>query len=235
MNKTNIILVFLFVSLLPGLYSCDNSEPLPAKISPSASGTWTDTRDGEVYGWVQYGNLQWMTENFRYDTGDINHCHNYIEEADFQKYSENYSTRNRARWGMYYTHEAAVKACPEGWHLPTDAEWQQLEQICGMSASLSNAWNWRGNVAFSILSFEGNATDMQLGLGGFVTQHIGTYLNGSRYKGAWGFYWTDTADESKEGEYFIYRKFAYDEPSIYRQSMESSKQMLSVRYVRNAN
>lgn len=42
-----------------------------------------------------------------------------VEEA---KATENYQT-----YGVLYNWSAALTACPEGWHLPSDAEWTQLE------------------------------------------------------------------------------------------------------------
>ena len=39
-------------------------------------------------------------------------------------------------FGRYYSYEEAVKACPEGWRLPTDAEWRALaESVNAPSAS----------------------------------------------------------------------------------------------------
>ncbi|WP_409013066.1 FISUMP domain-containing protein [Dyadobacter sp. SG02] len=33
---------------------------------------------------------------------------------------------NRKEFGLLYTWESAKKACPIGWHLPTDTEWATL-------------------------------------------------------------------------------------------------------------
>jgi len=44
-----------------------------------------------------------------------------IDEA---KSSANYKT-----YGVLYNCEAAITACPEGWHLPSDKEWNQLNTI----------------------------------------------------------------------------------------------------------
>lgn len=38
------------------------------------------------------------------------------------------STYNEDNLGYLYNHAAADSLCPEGWHLPTDEEWQKLEQ-----------------------------------------------------------------------------------------------------------
>lgn len=237
MKKIKYTMAVIALALAPVVFSSCSDEEEPVKTPATASGTWTDPRDGETYGWVEIGGLQWMTENFRFDTGDLATCHNYIEPEDYYPYNEtqNTSRRNRARWGMYYTYQAAVKACPEGWRLPTDEEWQKLECLMGMSSSDAKKWDWRGNIAHNLLSFEGNATEVNLLLGGFVTQHIQTYTNGSRFKGAYGYYWSGSKDENKNGDYYIFRKFCYSKKAIFRQSMENGNQLITVRYVRDAS
>ena len=54
-------------------------------------------------------------------------------------------------FGYLYSYEGALKAtkegAPEGFHLPTDAEWMMLERALGMSVEeLEGMENWRGNV-----------------------------------------------------------------------------------------
>ena len=38
---------------------------------------------------------------------------------------------NCKKYGRLYTWEAAKKACPKGWHLPSDAEWKILMNKMG--------------------------------------------------------------------------------------------------------
>jgi uncharacterized protein (TIGR02145 family) len=40
-----------------------------------------------------------------------------------------------ALYGRLYPWAAAVGACPPGWHLPSSAEWQELEDFVGASVS----------------------------------------------------------------------------------------------------
>lgn len=55
------------------------------------------------------------------------------------------------RFGYLYSYEGALKAvkegAPEGFHLPTDAEWMTLERHLGMNpGELEGLENWRGHV-----------------------------------------------------------------------------------------
>lgn len=90
-------------------------------------GTFTDTRDGAVYAFTGFGSQVWMAENLRYKTG----AGSWYWEND---------PANAAPQGVYYLWDTAMGGatssdaspsgvrgvCPQGWHLPSQAEWQQL-------------------------------------------------------------------------------------------------------------
>lgn len=59
-------------------------------------------------------------------------------------------------YGLLYSYEAAQKAVPEGWRLPTDDDWKKLEETLGMSRQEIDKLNeWRGAGAGTLLKEEG--------------------------------------------------------------------------------
>ena len=82
------------------------------------TGSMTDSRDGRVYKTVKIDGREWMSENLAFKT-----------ESGFSVYEEvrDYSKAH----GYLYTWEAATKACPDGWHLPSMQEWWFLSNFLG--------------------------------------------------------------------------------------------------------
>jgi len=118
-------------------------------------GVFTDPRDGVVYKWVSIGNQTWMAENLRYASGkyvknDKEWVHledNNYDAAYCWYYNKNHLKQES---GALYTYAAAIKACPVGWHLPTDAEWTTLENFIkndgysGKEGNALKAVSWKG-------------------------------------------------------------------------------------------
>ncbi len=100
---------------------------------PATDGTLVDPRDDTEYKTVKIGDQVWMAENLAYlpevsPSSDESYTlpKYYVYDyqgtgADKVKITDNYKT-----YGVLYNWPAAERACPEGWHLPTDDEWEEL-------------------------------------------------------------------------------------------------------------
>ena len=54
--KYNLLLMLMLMGMSFCLTSCSDDDDAVAKVAPSATGTYTDPRDGNEYRWVRYGN-----------------------------------------------------------------------------------------------------------------------------------------------------------------------------------
>gem|GEM_PF-2031296 len=123
--------------------------------------------DKNKYTTVKIGKQVWMRENLKtthYADGDS--MSDGTGAGDITgNYTTNYyfwynddSATYATTYGALYTWAEAMNgaagsnanpsgvqgACPDGWHLPSDAEWKEMEIYLGMSQTESDATGWRG-------------------------------------------------------------------------------------------
>ncbi len=121
----------------------------------TVSTTLTDI-DGNTYQTIQIGNQIWMAENLQvthYRNGDaipnvtIASEWVYFSSAAYCAYDNNES--NADTYGYLYNWYVVYDSrniAPEGWHVPTDEEWKELEMYLGMSQSEADDTGWRGTI-----------------------------------------------------------------------------------------
>jgi len=123
------------------------TQPTEKTTTESETSTdFTDPRDNETYKTIKIGNQTWIAQNLNYDVGGSK-CYGN-DESNCQKY------------GRLYNWSAATKACPNGWHLPSNSEWDILyrsvdgtsgtespykSETAGKYLKAKNGWNEGGN------------------------------------------------------------------------------------------
>ena len=119
MRKSFSLLVMLGIAVsIVTVAGCKKEDPVP-QTDVETSGTFTDSRDNNTYTWQKIGGQVWMTQNLAYkpSTG------NYWEYDN--------DLANVATYGYLYDLETAKASVPQGWHLPTEAEWGVLRDFVG--------------------------------------------------------------------------------------------------------
>lgn len=109
-----------------------------------------DARDKESYATVQIGSQCWMAENLNIGTM-IEGADNQTNNDTIEKYCYENDTDNCDIYGGLYQWDEMMKyssaggaqgLCPNGFHIPTDAEWMILEEEVESSSSVD--WNTIG-------------------------------------------------------------------------------------------
>lgn len=187
---------------------------------------FTDERDGNRYHAVRIGNQIWMAENLHY-AGSIALGAEANSTIPYRYYPNGDASKVQT-FGYLYNWPAAMNGesasntnpsgvqgiCPNGWHLPSDAEWTQLtdylssmnEYLCSGSSvniakSIASTTGWSSSTnacAVGNTPSNNNAT-------GFAAQSAG-YYNGSY--GGFGSntaFWSATENDSSHA----YNRYLY--------------------------
>jgi uncharacterized protein (TIGR02145 family) len=172
-------------------------------IAAQQTGVFTDPRDGQTYDVVNIGGQVWFAENLNFE---VEGSRWYEDDAS-----------NGEVYGMLYTWEAALEACPPGWHVPTDDEWKTLEMFLGMSQSEADETGVRGTDEGQKLKSTsgwlsgGNGINMV----GFSALPGGICKDSSSFEqlGHDSYWWTSTETSDKFG---WYRRLFSDHTGITR-------------------
>jgi uncharacterized protein (TIGR02145 family) len=174
------------------------------KKKKNNSGNFIDSRDNKKYKTIKIGNQTWMAENLNYNASS-SRC--YEDDPSYCK-----------KYGKLYNLEAAMKACPKGWHLPSKDEWEILEVsvgetlVAGKYLKAKEGWNESGN---------GEDTYGFTALPGGYGDSDGSFSNVG-YNGYW---WSSREGSSSDADY---RGMDYDDEGAYWVNYDKSS-LYSVR------
>ena len=101
--------------------------------------------DGNEYNTVKIGSQCWMSENMRVtrnNKGKAIVAGNTYSYTKPYRYSPNNSAGNVAKYGYLYNWSAAKDVCPQGWHLPTKDEFEELRVYCSEHYSVEGVYEY---------------------------------------------------------------------------------------------
>lgn len=126
--------IYLLLVLLTCL-ACKNNDPVEEDPFSKDSGEFTDTRDNHVYKWIRIGDQIWMAENLAYlpklspsSKKSATEAYYYVYDYESTILDAAKSAESYNKYGALYNYPAALSASPDGWHLPTDEDWDELAQ-----------------------------------------------------------------------------------------------------------
>lgn len=203
-------------------------------------GTVTDY-DGNTYKTVQIGKQCWMAENLRVmhsvDGTKISHGTALDLKTPWRFYPGN-DTKNTEEYGMLYNWPAAMQACPKGWHLPSDAEWKELEEVVGNqygcngevddnAKALAATKGWMNSKNSCRVGWKPNTNNAS----GFSALPAGTLSkDGIGEFGEVACFWTAT---EMDGDVAVCRYLGYDQTFLLRMINGGKGRGFSVRCLRN--
>lgn len=196
------------------------------------------------YETVQIGTQCWTKTNMREPVGEEIVFGN-AEYPATEAYHFKVPSRDLAIYGYLYNWKAANQVCPEGWHLPTDAEWTQMENVLSTIPIDPDATGDRGDHLGKLAAYDENwdpsSTPNTPGytepfddrnLSGFSARPMGYYWKGFDAQTRYAQFWTAT--ENPEDTTKAYdRWMGYLYTSVQRYS-HSKTFGYSVRCVRDS-
>lgn len=180
--------------------------------------------EGNEYTTVQIGDQVWMAENLRTTTySDGTAIPNVTNEDTWSElttpayawWENDASTTDRGAYYNYYT-VATGNLCPDGWHVPTESDWETLLDYVGEQPGR------KLKIHGEQLYTDYNETGFSAGMEGYRASGNGVF---ARY-GEWTWYWIGGADASQGYNYA--KKFEDDSHGV-QHDLNSNQMGFSVR------
>ena len=204
MKSTIKVLLFMLMVVL--LSQCEKDKE---------SKTFKDARDGQIYKWVKIGDQIWMAENLNFYTDDSHYYNN--------------DSITHVKNGRLYKYDEACNTCPDGWHLPSDEEWMELEFFLGMKLTelyIIGNRGWSEDIGTK-LKIGGSTGFNALCAGVRDRWESGDYTG----FGEWGFFRTSSqSDIWPENAYY---REVYADSACVRRSESHKTYGMSVRCIKD--
>lgn len=178
---------------------------------PSFCGSFTDARDGKTYSCIIIGFQFWMGENLAYlpsvvgsSTGSRTTAYYYVYGYEGTTVATAKATANFTTYGVLYNYPASTTACPSGWHIPSQSEYQTLFNYLtnmrygydgsgtDIAKSLASSSGWTASAVAGQVGNDQGSNNLSLlalthggwrDVGGYFSSYIswGTYIFSEAY------------------------------------------------------
>ena len=213
--------------------------------------------DGNNYQTIEIGNQIWMAENLNTThyadgteltdgtgigdiSGDITTTY-YFNYGDSEEHSDIYG--KLYSWAAIMNGAASSNAnpsevqgvCPDGWHVPSDGEWKELEMYLGMNQTDADDIGNRGTDEGEKLKETGITywitNDFSTNESWFTALPGGYRFDNGNYtgKGYSAYFWSATENNVNNA---WYRKLGFDYPTITRYAKEKES-AFSIRCIKD--
>ena len=220
--------------IIPGVSAANNSGGGGNGIYTTGNGV--NDIDGNTYNSIVINGQEWMSENLRtirYANGDT--IPNVVDPTEWSSLTTGawalYNNDNQFNnpYGKYYNWFAVADSrnlCPNGWHVPSDAEWTILSDYLGgsnvaggkMKSIGTQYWQWPNTEATNESGF--------LGLPGGYRNYFGSFIS----YGPNGVWWSSTEYDTSSA---WYRFLSYDSGVLNNIHDDGKKTGFSVRCIKD--
>jgi uncharacterized protein (TIGR02145 family) len=173
-----------------------NKQSLPDNVQIGKYIVFEDKRDGMKYFTVKIGHKLWFADNLNYDAGD---------EAETL-----IADPGGVKFGRFYPANLVQSACPQGWRIPSQADWDDLLNTLGTNSRKA--------------LLEGGTSGFKAFLAGFIN------LDGqSKQKDTRAYFWASNAGGELPNKAFMLDKY-FESQRVY----PMPKVKMNIRCVKDA-
>ncbi len=209
-------------------------------------GEMLDTRDGQVYKTIEmFKGRIWMAQNLNYDPGDVSSMGNYAWSGCYNDKAD-----SCAKYGRLYTWEVAMNnakcghdntcsptgvqqgICPEGWHLPSETEWQWIDGAIETAGGWGNGTTgqWLKSTTGWTTAYPNYPNKDGYGFSALPAGKRGVYDLAFVAVGYYTYFWSTLEDDSKNASSMELRNDTHSSSERYMLKREAC----SVRCVKDS-
>lgn len=196
---------------------CCTFLSIQVQLNAQERGVFVDQRDGQEYSTVVIGTQIWLGEELNYST----ETGSWAPENNPELCKD---------YGRLYSWEIAKNVCPQGWHLPSDKEWETLEEYLGGSEVAAGKMKETGYVYWDAPN---TAATNSSGFGARAAGNRWSYDGEFDPVNEYVIYWSSTLREDENGNLQVITRGLYLDEGVLDRDLEEREMGLSVRCIKD--